>query len=136
MLRLVNRPQVADPSFFKDIYQEFCDFFGIKNNFEVGVFFSDISKIKSLNLQYRGKDSETNVLSFNTEKGGDIVICEEVIEEEAKKLGYKPKELAALYFIHGLLHICGYQHQNSQNRVKMEKVENDILKKMGIDIER
>jgi len=90
---------------------------------------------QQLNLQYRGKDYPTNVLSFpydiSSEIRGDIAICPAVIEEEAEA---QKKSLAAHYAhmtTHGLLHLQGYNHENNAEAEIMEKREREILATLG-----
>lgn len=111
----------------------------LDEKFEIGVKFACENCIRGLNREYRGKDETTNVLSFNTDdtsKNGDIVICESVVEKEARELGYPEKDLILLYFIHGIFHLAGFDHINNEDRDKMEKAEEEILSKMGVQIER
>lgn len=111
----------------------------LNESFDIGVKFACEDCIKGLNREYRGKDEATNVLSFNTDedsKSGDIVICESVVEKESKKLNYNVADLIILYFIHGILHLAGFDHINRKDRDKMEKTEQLILNKLGVKIER
>ena len=77
-------------------------------------------EIASLNLNYRGKEGPTNVLSFSQLEGetaglqtkvlGDVVICTDVAFEDALALGYSNAEMIVYLLIHGILHLVGYDH--------------------------
>ena len=93
----------------------------------------------ALNRDYRGKDSATNVLTFeygpNPDSGaltGDIVLCAPVVEREAAGQG---KTLAAHYAhltIHGMLHLQGYDHETGEaDAIAMEAVESFIMQALG-----
>ena len=97
-------------------------------------------EIQSLNKEYRSKDKVTNVLSFASDIPqevpekilGDVVICAELISQEAIDSGKKFSDHITHLVIHGLLHILGYDHQNISDANKMESIEIDFLQKIGI----
>lgn len=106
---------------------------------EVSVRVVDREEIQQLNLQYRGKDSATNVLSFPSELPedlpflhlGDIVVCLPVIREEAREQA-KPEEAHwAHMFVHAALHLLGYDHIEEAEAEHMEGLETEILQGLG-----
>ncbi len=111
----------------------------VGGEFEVNIKFACKNYIRELNKQYMQKNKPTNVLSFNHDnntKNGDIIICESIVEHEASNLGYKPEEMLLLYVVHGMLHLSGFDHKNEEERAKMEGIEQSILNKFGVKIER
>ncbi len=85
-------------------------------------------KMKELNLQYSGKNSPTNVLSFSSdEKGyiGDIVLCPAFIKDNSHNFR---KELCHLT-AHGILHLIGMSHDTEEDYQKMHNLEEKIIKK-------
>jgi probable rRNA maturation factor len=81
--------------------------------------------IKKLNNKYRKKDRITDVLSFVYKDSGEIIICPEVVKNNSAKIEEKFKNELAKVFIHGVLHILGYDHgKNEQGAQKMEKKQN------------
>ena len=98
-------------------------------------------EIQVLNKEYRSKNQVTNVLSFSSdipiEIGeailGDVVICVDVVREEAV-LGDKtlPDHLSHMA-IHGILHLLGYDHEDLTSANKMEGIEIEFLKKIGVN---
>ena len=98
---------------------------------------------QSLNSCYRKKDKPTNVLSFPFEAPeisaieevdellGDLVICEQVLLDEAQNQGKPPQAHWAHLFIHGLLHLIGFDHQTESEANEMESLEISILKEIG-----
>ena len=98
-------------------------------------------EIQTLNKEYRSKNQVTNVLSFSSdiplEIGesilGDVVICLDVVREEAV-LGDKtfPDHLSHMA-IHGILHLLGYDHEDLTSANKMEEIEIEFLKKIGVN---
>lgn len=93
----------------------------------------------NLNRTYRGRDAPTNVLSFPFEDPpgvtsgilGDIVICAPVVEREAAEQGRTPAACWAHMVVHGVLHLCGYDHQHDDQAAVMERLESDILTGFG-----
>ncbi len=96
---------------------------------------------RALNRHYRGKDYATNVLSFPAELPpgvklpilGDIVMCAPVIAREARQQG---KNLTAHYAhltVHGVLHLLGWDHDNTPEAEAMEALERQILDSLGFD---
>lgn len=88
---------------------------------------------ETLNFRYRGKNCPTNVLSFRYDsQQGEIVICPDVIQREAKmeKNPYQYQE--AWMIAHGLLHLAGIHHEKSvRARKKFEQIEQTLLEKLG-----
>ncbi len=86
-----------------------------KQKKEISVAIVDRKKIQEINKQWRKKDEETDVLSFcyeDTEKKleGEIILCLNIIKENAKKDNIKTKEELRKDIIHSVLHIIGYEH--------------------------
>jgi len=111
-----------------------------EQEFELTIRLVNITESQQLNKQYRQKDKPTNVLSFPFEvpEGielnllGDLVICAQVVEEEAKA---QKKELFDHWthmVIHGCLHLLGYDHINDTDANEMEALEVEILAKLEI----
>lgn len=104
-------------------------------SYEVSVRIVDVDEITRLNQQYRQKAQATNVLSFPTEFPadvavpllGDIVVCADVVAEEAEQ---QRKAVAAHWahmLVHGTLHLLGYDHIDDSEADIMEALESEIL---------
>ena len=108
--------------------------------FEVTIRIVDEEESHALNHEYRGMDKPTNVLSFPFEAPpglelpllGDLVICTQIVEKEAKE---QEKELLhhwAHMTIHGILHLRGYDHINDDEADEMESIETQLLASLSI----
>jgi probable rRNA maturation factor len=93
---------------------------------------------RALNLQYRAKDTPTNVLSFTVENDyldyeclGDLVICAPIVEQEAHQQKKSLKAHWAHMVVHGMLHLQGYDHQKTTQIDEMEALEVKILSTLG-----
>ena len=111
---------------------------------EVSVRIVDSAEIRTLNREYRGKDSSTNVLSFpagdvaglpkeQPEPLGDIVVCASVVRDESAAQGKSALDHWAHMLVHGALHLLGYDHQSDNEAEAMEALEAAILAAQGID---
>lgn len=97
-------------------------------------------EMAALNQQYRGFDQPTNVLSFVSdtplEDGrillGDLAVCSAIIEREAQTYGKPFRERYAHIMIHGLLHLLGFDHVETQDQSRMEAMEKQLLAELGI----
>jgi probable rRNA maturation factor len=107
---------------------------------EVSVRIVDAEEGRALNLQYRGRDYATNVLSFPVELPpgvdlpliGDLVICAPVVTREAAEQGKKPADHWAHLTVHGTLHLLGYDHIDEAEAEAMEALETKVLAGLGI----
>lgn len=106
---------------------------------EMTVRIVDEAESHALNLNYRGKDRPTNVLSFPFECPdevelpllGDLVICRQVVEREAQE---QEKPLMAHWahmVVHGSLHLLGYDHIEDDEAEEMESLETQIMTGLG-----
>ncbi len=112
---------------------------------ELAVMLTDDSGIRTLNVNWRGIDKPTNVLSFPALQPegaraeddpprmlGDIAIAYETMRQEAdrdrKPFDHHLSHLA----VHGFLHLIGYDHENDADAEAMEALERDILAQLGI----
>ena len=92
---------------------------------------------RRLNLEFRGKDYATNVLTFDYAQepvvSADLVLCAPVVAREAEEQG---KPLAAHYahlLVHGALHAQGWDHETGEaDAEEMEAYETEILAELGI----
>jgi len=100
----------------------------------------DEAESRELNGRYRGKHEATNVLAFPFEAPpgieshhlGDLVICAPVVKREARQQRKQASDHWAHMVVHGVLHLCGYDHQGEQEAAEMEALEKRILQGMGI----
>ena len=114
---------------------------------EINVTFVDDAQIKELNLQYRNKDSSTDVLSFpmgedgkfdiDPDTGafvlGDIVISLEHAAVQAEKYGHSFQREVGFLTVHSMLHIMGYDHvDGGVGAMRMREREDQIMSALGL----
>ena len=112
---------------------------GFQQESEVTVRIVDEAESNELNLTYRGKDKPTNVLSFPFEAPpgleqpllGDLVICRQIVEQEANEQNKPLMAHWAHMVVHGSLHLLGYDHIEDEEAEEMEQLERDIMQELG-----
>lgn len=110
---------------------------------EVTILFVSKDEMRTLNKTYRDQDKPTNVLSFPAEIPdhvvlevpmlGDIVICPDVLAEEAQALQTSLEAHWAHIVVHGILHLVGYDHIKASDAKIMQSLETCALKTLGFD---
>lgn len=96
--------------------------------YELSLNFVGTKRAQALNVEYRQKTYVPNVLSFPLDEDcGEIFICPEISYKEAWEYNLSKEGYVAFLFIHGLLHLKGYDHG-----VKMEELEKRFMKRFGI----
>ena len=104
-------------------------------NAEISVALGNDHFIQDLNHTYRGKNKPTNVLSFPQEEShalGDIAMAYDTIVHEAEEQNKKLSDHAMHLFVHGLLHLMGFDHETDKEALEMEALEIKILERMNI----
>ena len=112
-----------------------------QHNAEVTVRIVDQQESNQLNLDYRGKDKPTNVLSFPFELPpgiemdllGDLIICRQIVEQEAIEQDKPASAHWAHMVVHGSLHLLGYDHIEDDEAEEMESLETEIMQSMGFN---
>ncbi|NNC96566.1 MAG: rRNA maturation RNase YbeY [Gammaproteobacteria bacterium] len=111
-----------------------------KQHLELTLRVVDTAEIQTLNRVFRHKDQTTNVLSFASDVPpgsgidilGDIVICAEIVAQEAEKYGKDLNHRWAHMLVHACLHVQGLDHEQENERANMEAEEIRILNALGI----
>ena len=124
----------------------------------VSLLVTDNEGIRQFNRDYRGIDSETDVLSFPNitfdragdfsvvESGaadffdpdsgelilGDIIISADRVLAQAQEYGHSVMREFAFLTAHSMLHLCGYDHMEKEDAEVMEKKQEDVLNRLGI----
>ena len=116
----------------------------------LSVSFVGKEEIRDLNKTYRGVDRQTYVLIFPLyEKGcipaaedleedeelaiGDVVICEEVCEAQAKEYGHSVQREIVYLFTHSVFHLLGYDHETEEDKADMRAREEEVMSLLGLE---
>lgn len=107
---------------------------------ELGILLVGDQRMKSLNHRYRGKDRTTDVLAFAMREAphasagllGDVVIAVPTAVRQAKEGGRSLDEELTVLLVHGILHLCGYDHERSELEARrMQRRERMVLRAIG-----
>lgn len=115
---------------------------GYGDEAEVSLVLVNDNYIRDLNLQYRGIDSPTDVLSFAMLEGeplrggetmlGDVVISLQAARRQAEEYGHSFRREVAYLTIHGVLHLLGFDHQTEDERRIMRHNEEELLARLKL----
>ena len=109
------------------------------------IYITDSEEGRELNLEARGKDYATNILSYPSELPpfilaelpalplGELIICHEVVEQEATEQGKALPDHITHLIVHGILHLLGFDHEmGAAEQAQMEGFEIAILEQLGV----
>lgn len=140
------------------VIEQVADMEEVPYEFDIYVTMVDDTAIHEINMEQRGIDRATDVLSFpnldfeapgdfslieeneanyfDPETGmllmGDIVISVDKVAEQAKEYGHSEKREFAFLVAHSMLHLCGYDHMESEEAAVMEAKQREALEAVGI----
>ena len=109
--------------------------------YSLSILMTDDAAVRTLNRDWRGKDSPTNVLSFPSDMPaipgepdflGDIALARETLEREAALDGKPLDDHLRHLVVHGVLHLLGYDHIEKAEAEEMEETETRILAGLGV----
>lgn len=160
-INIVNELNIVYPSdlddIIKNVINEALDYLECPYECEVDVTIVNNDEIQELNREQRGINRPTDVLSFpmvdfevpgdlslaeenpemyfNPDSGelllGDIIISLERAEHQAEEYGHSIKREIAFLTAHSMLHLFGYDHMTDDERVEMERMQEEILERKG-----
>jgi probable rRNA maturation factor len=103
----------------------------------------DDDAMHRMNMEYRGVDRSTDVISFAMEEGeadliasdireiGDVFINVDAIRNQAADYGHSLKREFCFLFTHGLLHLLGYDHMHAEDEKEMNSLQESILNEIA-----
>lgn len=140
MIFIENRQRKIDLNLkqLKNNFHKIANLLACENK-EINLIFVDDKEIREINKDYLQRDSSTNVISFSMTEGefgninpeilGDIVISVETAHRDAKKDKISLEDELDFLIVHGLLHLLGYEHENTnlQKTQIMKKKEQEVF---------
>lgn len=147
---ITDTPNLLYESVAKAAYENL----DLKGRASVELLIVDKDEIRKVNARERKIDSATDVLSFplldeilSFEKAnypfdydedtgcvslGSTLICDEVAKLQAAEYGHSEERERAYLFLHGLLHLLGYDHMDEETKNEMRAAEEEILRSVGL----
>ncbi|MCQ2560491.1 MAG: rRNA maturation RNase YbeY [Clostridia bacterium] len=110
----------------------------------ISVSFVDGEEIRTLNREYRGVDSVTDVLSFpqfaededledwDEISLGDVVLCKDRAREQAEEFGHSYERELIYLFVHSCFHLLGYDHEEEEDKKVMREKEEKVMSVLGL----
>jgi probable rRNA maturation factor len=134
-----------EPSWLEDVAQRVLEAEKADAKSEVGIVVTGQEMVQQLNRNYRGKDEPTDVLAFSARDEaeglprfvlapdgllhlGEVIISYPQAQIQAEEHGHPLKKELSILLIHGLLHLLGYDHEESDARHKMRVREKELLR--------
>ena len=116
---------------------------------EMSLSFVNKEEIQEINIDYRGKDVPTDVISFalNDEVEseisiigledeinsiGDVIICVDIAKEQAEDYNHSLDREIGFLAVHGFLHLLGYDHMTPEDEKEMFEKQDKILEEFGL----
>jgi len=104
---------------------------------EIELILTDNDEIAHINREFRDIDKDTDVLSFPSDPFpnaplGSIIISVDKVQSVAEELGHTPDDEMALLFIHGMLHLLGYDHEVDNG--EMRERERELVKEFNLPL--
>lgn len=143
MLNIVNKTKYKDLKKYYPLLNEYyvktLKQLKLKDNYALSLIIVGPRKIKEINRDYRSINAITDVISFalldsgedNEYDGaielGDIFINRDRVISQAKEYGHSTKREFVFLFVHGLLHLLGYDHMNAKDEKKMFTLQKKIV---------
>ena len=155
MLKIYNA-DFRTKRLLKKVYGACLKYFSQPDVFLVEIEIVGKDEIRTINAGTRGVDKVTDVLSFpgleinknlpvkkedfiediDFDSGrlilGETVLCMDKILEQSKEYGTTPEREAGYLFLHSLLHLFGYDHEDEEDKKEMRRKEEDIMLSLGL----
>ena len=126
---------------YRELYEKVFSHLGLKGNYFTDVTIVDNERIHEINRDYRHIDRSTDVISFAflddkneiiPQDGspislGEIIISYQKAEEQAKEYNHSLVREMSFLFVHGMLHLLGYDHMKKEDEIIMFKLQDEIL---------
>ena len=138
-----NGPKTFDEyeEVFANLANKTFNHLKVKENYLIDVSIVNNEEIHKINREYRNVDRPTDVISFAflddkdeilhlvdaPRSLGQIIISYQKAESQALEYGHSLKREMSFLFVHGLLHLLGYDHMTKEDEEKMFKLQNEIL---------
>ncbi len=101
---------------------------------EVSLLLTDDAGISQIHDQFMGDPTPTDVISFAMDGDADLVVSVECANRVAAQRGHAAQAELALYVIHGILHVCGFDDIESQDRLAMREQETAVMQQLGLQV--
>ncbi len=98
---------------------------------EVSILLTDDDEIARIHGEFLDDPTPTDVISFEVDDTIDLVVSVECARRKARELGHTIRAEVALYIVHGMLHACGFDDHDDDERARMRVAEREVLARIG-----
>lgn len=94
-------------------------------------------EMQALHDQYMDINETTDVMAFPSDEEaylGDVIVCKDEADRQAKDRGHDPKAELQFYILHGLLHLLGYDDKTDQQKEEMLSIQTQALSLNGVHL--
>ncbi len=143
MLNIINKTKYDDLKEYYPLLEEYYDktlqVLGLQDDYVLSLILVGPVTIRRINRDYRQKDAVTDVISFALLDDDDMVEYEDRVElgdifinrrrvlSQAEDYGHSIKREFVFLFVHGMLHLLGYDHMNKEDEEKMFALQREIV---------
>ena len=137
-----NEPSIAindqfeprtDQSFLRRVVAATLDYAN-RPEMPVSILLAGDREIARLHAEFLDDPSPTDVISFEIDDGADLAVSVECARREAARRGHDADAELALYVVHGLLHVCGYDDIDEEDRARMRVAEREVLASLSLHV--
>lgn len=107
---------------------------GQRADLAVSLLLTDDAEIARLHGEFLGDATETDVISFDVDATAEVVVNVDRAAREAARRGVTRADELALYVVHGVLHVCGFDDIELADRARMRDAEREVLSALGVRI--
>lgn len=124
----------VDEAHLSDLAKHVLELEDVDDGAELSILLVGRDHIRRLNARFAGDDHATDVLSFPMMEDeesslllGDVVICPDIARSNAAKVGHDTGAELEVLLVHGTLHLLGYDHDEEEEKARMEERQRQIL---------
>lgn len=107
---------------------------GRREDVPVSLLLTDDAEIAGLHGAFLGDPTETDVISFDIDATAEVVVNVDRAAREAMRREVSRADELALYVVHGVLHVCGFDDIEANDRARMRVAEREVLVALGVRI--
>lgn len=126
------RPR-TDPAFVRRVVRAVLRHVG-QPGLHVSLLITDDAEIGELHERFLGDPSPTDVISFALDCGAELVVSRETARRTARAHGHTLRAELALYIVHGILHVTGFDDVRPRDRVRMRAAERAVLARLRLRV--
>ena len=127
-----GRPR-TERAFLRRVVRATLRFAG-RERLPVSLLLTDDREIARLHGEYLGDPTPTDVISFDLDGSAEIVVSVETARRVAKQSGHLVRAEVALYVVHGLLHVCGFDDLRPRERRRMRDAERAVMRSLRLAV--